>query len=57
MESEWPNAFLGISVQIKSSHEYLHPENQSYISMLTDIKDYRILNLQEQEQFGALIQK
>ena len=35
--------FSGISAQIKSSDEYLHPENQSQISMSTDIEDYRIL--------------
>ena len=35
--------FSGISAQNKSSDEYLHPENQSQISMSTDIEDYRIL--------------
>ena len=40
MGSEW---LSGISAQIKSSDKYLHPENQSQISMSTDIEDYRIL--------------
>ena len=33
----------GISAQIKSSEEYLNPENQSHISMSTDTEDYKIL--------------
>ena len=41
--SEWLRAFYGISAQIKSSDEYLHPENQSQVSMSTDTKQYRIL--------------
>ena len=28
---------------MKSSGEYLNPENQSQVSMLTDIEDYRML--------------
>ena len=41
--SEWLRAFYGISAQVKLSDEYLHPENQSQISMSTDTKQDRIL--------------
>ena len=36
------SVFSGISAQIKLSDD-LHPENQSQISMSTDIEDWRIL--------------
>ena len=42
MASKWPSAFWGISAQIKSS-DNLHPENQSLISMSTNIEVRRIL--------------
>ena len=43
IRSEWPSAFPGISVQIKSSDEYLYPESQSQTSMSTDTEVCRIL--------------
>ena len=54
--SEWLCTFSGISAQIKPSDEYLHPENQSQISMSTDTEEYRILKSEwPKQQFGALI--
>ena len=53
MGSGWPSTFSGISAQIKSSDEYLHPENQC--QLILKITEYS--NPTDQEQFGALILK